>query len=467
MLKPSIDDYIKSDARVHLVGIGGVSMCSLAETLLHMNKTVTGSDVKAGDSTEMLKEKGVRIFIGHDAANIENAQYIVRTAAVHDDNPEIAAAMARGIPVFERAEAFGAIMKDYKNAVCVSGTHGKTTTSSMITYIAMAAGTDPSVMIGGHLNLLDGGYRVGGKDIFVLEACEYHNSFLRFFPTVAVILNVDADHMDFFGSLDDVSRSFRKFAQLVDEKSGTVVANYDDYNTRKCIEGLNRRIITFGFSEQADVRAVNLSYKNCLPTFDIAYKNVVITAVGLLIPGRHNVMNALAACAAAFAAGLPADAVFRGLTSFTGVERRFEYKGQYNGAVIYDDYAHHPSEIKALLDAAFEMAYDRVIVVFQPHTYTRTKAFFEDFIKELSRPDVLIMADIYAAREKNVVGISSADLVEKIKGAVYIPQYESIVDYLKAIAKPGDLVITVGAGEMNLISHSLAVQGSGIPKIQK
>ena len=454
----TINQCIQPGARAHLVGIGGISMFSLAEILLERGLHVTGSDARHSEAIDEMTAMGIPIAIGHAAENLGQVDFVVRTAAVHDDNPEIVAARSRGIPVYERAQAFGAIMRDYRQAACVAGTHGKTTTTSMLSCIALAAGIDPSLMIGGVLPLIHSAHRVGKGDTIILEACEYCNSFLSFCPTIAVVLNVEADHLDFFKDLADISRSFRAFAERTPEKEGVVIFNADDGNTVECLAGIDRKTLTFGLGEAAQVRAQRIAYENGLPAFDITREGDVLCRVKLLVPGEHNVRNALAAAAAALMLGLSADSIERGLSSYTGAERRFDYRGQYNGAVVYDDYAHHPSELHALFDAAEQMKAEggRLICAFQPHTYTRTKAFFEDFVRELSRPDLTVLADIYAAREKNTVGVSSADLAQRIPGAVYLPGLDAITDYLRSVAREGDLILTVGAGELNRVADALA-----------
>lgn len=452
-----ISTYLTPGKRAHLVGIGGVSMAPLAEVLHGMGMVITGSDVRESATVKHLQSLGITVHIGHSAENLGDAELVIRTAAAHDDNPEISGARARNIPVFERAQAWGAIMRHYKNALCVSGTHGKTTTTSMCTHIIMAAGLDPTVMIGGTLPLLGAGHRVGHGDTIVLESCEYCNSFLSFFPTIAVILNVDADHLDFFKDLEDVEHSFRAFADLVPEKTGLIIANRDDHNTMVTLAGETRPILTFGLTE-GDVHAVNLTYDRGMPSFDVIYKGEAAAHVTLQIPGEHNVRNALAAAAAALSLGVPAEAIEKGLGAFRGAGRRFEKKGAYNGAVVYDDYAHHPSEVKALLDMATTLGYDRIICAFQPHTYSRTKALFHEFVEVLRQPDVTLVAEIFAAREDNDLGISSRDLVSEIPGSEYFPTLKALTARLKEIARPGDLILTVGAGDIYTAGEAL-VQG--------
>jgi len=449
------ENYMSPGRRGHLVGIGGVSMSSLAEVLADMGLNISGSDNQESPNVENLRKIGIPVHIGHDAANItDDVEFVVRTAAAHDDNPEIIAAREKKIPVFERTQAWGAISKDYDNALCISGTHGKTTTTSMCTHILMAAEKDPTVMLGGTLPLLNAGHRIGRGNTIIMESCEYYNSFLSFYPTVAVILNIEADHLDFFKDLEEVKRSFRIFASKVPE-DGYVVANLDDRNTMEAVEGIGRKVITFGMTEEADVYARNIAYRGTATTFDIFYKGRLFTDVTLHVPGIHNVKNALAATAAVICLGIRPYAVKYGLAGFNGAGRRFEYKGKYNGADVYDDYAHHPGELKALLDTLELLNFKRSIIVFQPHTYSRTAALFDDFVEQLKRPDVLLLAEIFAAREKNTIGISSSALADKIPNATFYPDFDSLENTLRAIARPGDVIFTVGAGDVYRIGEHL------------
>ena len=421
-----IRDYIVPGKRAHLVGIGGVSMCPLAEVLRGMGLHVQGSDMTESDTVRHLRSLGIPVAIGHNAENLGDCDLVVRTAAVHDSNPEIAGAVARGIPVYERAQAWGAIMQRYPNALCVAGTHGKTTTTSMCTHIFMAAEADPTVMIGGTLPLLHAGYRVGQGDTIILESCEYCNSFLSFFPTVAVILNVEEDHLDFFKDLADIQHSFRRFAELV-PPAGSVIVNADNASAMEAVAGLEHPIFTFGLDHAADCTAANLTEVDGRPVFDVMIRGEKYARVELHVYGHHNVLNALAAASAAWALGLPGHAVETGLASFTGAGRRFEHKGTYHGAEVYDDYAHHPDELHALFTTA---------------------KLFERFVEELKIPDVAILAEIFAAREQNTLGISSADLCRNIPGAVYCSTLDKAAAALRQAARPGDLILTVGAGDI-------------------
>ena len=450
MMHPTVDikTFFKPGTRVHLAGIGGVSMCPLAEVLAGMGLQVQGSDMSESDTVRQLRTQGIPVAVGHSAENLKDCALVIRTAAIHDDNPEIAGAIARGIPVYERAQAWGAIMQHYQNAVCISGTHGKTTTTSMATHIFMAAQADPTVMIGGTLPLLHSGYRVGRGDTIILESCEYCNSFLNFFPTVAVILNVEADHLDFFKDLADIEHSFHAFADLVPQR-GYIISNADDPGAREAVKGLSHPVFTFGIADpDADCTAHNVAFHDGCPTFDVVIRGETYAHVELHIAGRHNILNSLAAASAAYVLGIPGSAVEEGLATFHGAGRRFERKGTFHGADVFDDYAHHPAELHALLTTAQSMGYERVICAFQPHTYTRTKALFDDFVRELQLPDVTILAEIYAAREKNDIGISSQDLAAKIPGAVYCSTLDQVADQLAKLARPGDLILTVGAGDI-------------------
>lgn len=441
--------------RIHLVGIGGVSMRPLAIVLRDRGMEITGSDMNASVSTEELKAHGITVYIGHQAKNIRGADCVVRTAAAHNDNPEIAAARAAGIPVFERAEAWGVLMQEYRNAICVAGTHGKTTTTSMITHIFMEAGRDPTVMIGGYLPLLHAGHRVGGGDTIIAESCEYCNSFHNFSPTVAVINNIEEDHLDFFRDLAEIKASFRHFAQLI-PASGVIIANGDDANTADALQGLS--YLRFGLGEQNDVHPENISadWQHCT----VICGGKPYCELSLAVHGKFNLINALGACAVAWYMGIDGEAAAQGLAGFSGAGRRLEFKGRCNGADVYDDYAHHPHEVRALLEAVGTMGYQRVIMAFQPHTFTRTKALFEQFVEELQVPDVLVLAEIYAARERNTLNIHSSDLAARIPGALCFDTLPEVSAYLRSIARPGDIILTVGAGDIYKAGESICEQNT-------
>lgn len=433
--------YLVPGKHIHLVGIGGVSMRPLGLILNDMGMIVTGSDMNSSVSTDELIAKGIHVSIGHEESNVVGADCVIRTAAAHNDNPEIAAARSLGIPTFERAEAWGVIMQSYKNAVCISGTHGKTTATSMVTHILMEANFDPTVMIGGYLPLLRAGHRVGKGDTIILESCEYCDSFLNFFPTLAVILNVEADHLDYFKDLAAVQKSFRQFAQL---STGGILANGDDPHVLQTLVGMD--YVSFGLKPSNRVTAVNVC--SDWRHLDVVCDGQFYCHLDLKVLGRHNALNSLAAAGAAWMLGVPGEAVAKGLATFSGAERRMQFKGKYNGADIYDDYAHHPDELAATIEAIRSMEYRRIILAFQPHTYTRTKALFGDFIRELKKADVPVLAEIYAARERNTIGISSKDLVRCIPGSVYCETLPQVTQCLKEMAREGDVILTVGAGDI-------------------
>ena len=457
--------YVNSKKRCHLVGIGGVSMSPLAEILHNKGIDVTGSDITKCSAIDDLRTLGIEIAIGHHPKNISGAEYVIRTAADREDNSEIKAAREQGIPVFERAQVWGHIMREYKDAICISGAHGKTTTTSMVSHILLAADVDPTIMIGGTLPALESGCHVGTGDIIVLESCEYYNSFHNFHPTLAVILNIDTDHLDFFKNLDGLKSSFCKFASLV-PADGHIVCNGDDKNTMDALAPLGRKLITFGFGEKAQgtgapirVRGVGKSVSGRNPYMDVLCDGKPKCRITLQIPGKHNLLNALAATAVSLCIGIPPDIIEKGLHDYTGVGRRFEYKGSYNGADVYDDYAHHPCELHALLDAVATIAaYKRVILAFQPHTYSRTKALFSEFAEELKRPDIVYLAEIYAARETNDIGITSGDLADAVPGVRCIPEFDKLTEEIGSIAREGDIILTVGAGDIYEVGEALVLR---------
>lgn len=444
----NIENFFAPGKHVHLVGIGGVSMRPLGLVLKGMGMLVTGSDMNASVSTDELISKGIAVSIGHCADNIKGADCVIRTAAAHNDNPEIAAARAAGIPVFERAQAWGHIMKSYKNAICISGTHGKTTTTSMVTHIMMEAQCDPTVMIGGYLPLLHAGHRVGNGDTIILESCEYCDSFLNFFPTLAVVLNIEEDHLDYFKDLGDIEKSFHKFAEIA---SSGILANGDDANTVDAMKGLH--YVSFGLGEHNVVHVENIT--DDYRSYDVICDGEFYCHLRLGVVGRHNALNALAAAGTAWMLGVPGEVAARGIASFHGAGRRMEFKGKFNGADIYDDYAHHPGELAATIEAVRTMGYKRIVVAFQPHTYTRTKALFDDFVRELKKPDQVVLAEIYAARERNTIGISSADLAEQIPGAVFCETLPEVTEWLRENAREGDVILTVGAGDIYRAGEAL------------
>ncbi len=445
---------------VHFIGIGGISMSGLAEILLEKGFTISGSDSKESDLTDILTSKGATIFYGQKAENIiPGIQLVVYTAAIHEDNPEFAEAKARQLPMLSRAQLLGQIMDNYEKSIAVAGTHGKTTTTSMISEILMAAKADPTISVGGILPSIGGNLRVGASSIFVSEACEYTNSFLNFRPKYSIILNVEAEHLDFFKDLDDIRHSFRKFAgnTLAD---GATIINGEISNYEELTHNLPQEIITYGFDSSFDFYATDVTYnEKACPAFTVMHHDKKVADIQLSVPGRHNASNALAAVALAVTMGLDTDAIVRGLDAFGGANRRFQYKGTVDGVTVIDDYAHHPTEIRATLSAAENYPHQRLVLVFQPHTYSRTKAFLDDFADVLSMADVVVLADIFAAREQNTYGVSSKDILSRLKAkgteAYYFPSFEEIEKFLLKNCVNGDLLITMGAGNIVEIGEAL------------
>jgi UDP-N-acetylmuramate--alanine ligase len=452
-------DFNKPEA-IHFIGIGGISMSGLAEILIDEGFTVTGSDANESDLTRHLEAKGAKVAYGQRAENItDEIDVVVYTAAVHPDNPEFISATEMGLHILTRAELLGQMMKNYENSIAVSGTHGKTTTTSMITEILLSADTDPTISVGGILNSISGNIRVGGPDLFVTEACEYTNSFLSFYPTTEVILNIEADHLDFFKDLEEIRHSFRLFAEKLPE-NGLLVINKDIEHMEDIIEGLPCKVITFGKDQGSRYQANNIRYDELArASYELVVDGEVIDTVTLGVSGEHNVYNSLAAAAVSFELGISLELIQKGLKRFTGTNRRFEKKGEVSGVTIIDDYAHHPQEIRATLETAKHYPHKKLWVVFQPHTYTRTRAFLDEFAESLSLADEVILADIYAARETDNLGISSKDIVERIekKGVKvhYIPSFEEIETFILENCIHGDLLITMGAGDIVKVGENL------------
>lgn len=450
----------KKPAAIHFIGIGGISMSGLAEILLGEGFKVSGSDSHKSELTEHLEAKGALVYYGQRASNIKDGiDVAVYTAAVHSDNPEYMEVIEREIPILSRAELLGQMMKNYSNAIAISGTHGKTTTTSMVTEILLAAEKDPTISVGGILNSIGGNIRVGGAELFVTEACEYTNSFLSFYPTMEAILNIEEDHLDFFKDIEDIRRSFRLFAEKL-PKEGLLVINSDIDRYEELTEGLCCRIATCGTSPDSTYSAVDISYDEyARPTFTLTVRGQKTDTIFLGVPGEHNVYNALAAVAIAAELDIPIEQIKKGLRNFTGTNRRFEKKGELAGITIIDDYAHHPHEIAATLAAAKNYPHRKIWCVFQPHTYTRTKAFLEEFAESLSMADEVILADIYAARETDNLGVSSRDIADRIlqKGtkAYYIPSFDEIETFILENCIHGDLLITMGAGDIVKVGEKL------------
>lgn len=445
---------------VHFIGIGGISMSGLAEILLKEKFTVSGSDNKRSPLTEHLEAAGADIFYGQKASNIiEGIDVVVYTAAIHEDNEEYQAAVAKGLPMLSRAELLGQLMTNYEIPIAISGTHGKTTSTSMLSHILLAADKDPTISVGGILKAIGGNIRVGDSEIFVTEACEYTNSFLHFFPKIGVILNIDEDHLDFFKDLDDIRNSFHEFARLL-PADGTLIISGDIPDLGELTTDLSCQVVTYGCDSSLDYAATNIAHNKLgEASFDFVKNGEFVDRIELSVNGDHNVSNALAALAVADKLGIPVQDSRRGLKEFTGTNRRFEYKGEAFGVTIIDDYAHHPTEITATLTAAKHYPHREIWCVFQPHTYTRTKALFPEFVEALSHADHMILADIYAARETDTLGISSKDIADELKAkgcdSYYFPDFEKIEDFCRENCQKGDLLITMGAGDVVNIGEAL------------
>ena len=442
----NIDSVLKNAKTIHFIGIGGSGMCPLAEILHHEGYTLTGSDNNYTDTLQRIMDLGIEVTMGQSADNIKNPDMIVYTAALLPDNPELCAAKASGIPTFERSKLFGAITRMYDNAICVCGTHGKTTVTSMITQILYLSDKDPSAVIGGTLPLIGAHGIVGKSENIVCEACEFVDTFLDLSPDVSVILNIDEDHLDYFKTLENIIKSFRKFAQLTTKK---LIVNGDDENSMKAVEGLDTPIITFGTSDKCDYYATDITLeRGAFPRYKVNYKDTDFGYIQLSVPGMHNVLNSLSAIAAGIDAGATPEQCIAALEKFTGAGRRFEILDKCNGITIADDYAHHPAELKVTLEATMKMGYKNVWAVFQPFTYSRTSILFDDFVEVLKIPDKLVMSEIMGSREVNTYGIYTSQLAEKIPDSVWFNTFEEIVDYVYKNASDGDLVITLGCGDI-------------------
>ncbi len=454
---------LSPDSHIHFIGIGGISMSGLAMIMINNGFHVTGSDRSKSHITDKLESIGAVVFEGHKAENIKGANLIVHTAAVHEDNPEIIAAKSQNIPLITRAEFLGAIMKLYKNAVGVSGTHGKTTTTGMLTHALIYSQKDPTVSIGGELDIIGGNIKTGNSPYFVTEACEYTNSFLEFFPTIAVITNIEADHLDFFSGLPEIKESFRKFAYLTNG-IGSVVACGSDENITDALKNADLDIKYYGIGKSFEYNAQNITYKFGYPCYDVYHNDELIYSVSLKVPGEHNILNSLAVTAVCDILGCDMEKAKEGIESFSGAHRRFEKKGEYLGATIFDDYAHHPTEIKATLNSAKEFGAKRLWCIFQPHTYTRTKHLWNEFCESFDAVDKLIITDIYAARELPD-GVTkpenlASDIANRGVDARFIKTFDEIKDILKSELSDGDLVFTMGAGNVVDIADDIVTARS-------
>lgn len=435
--------------KIHFMGIGGSGMSPIAEILHHKGFQVTGSDINESDTLQRVRSWGVRVLTGQKAENITDIQpeLVVYSAAVKPENPELMAAQEKGIPTVERSVMLGIVTEHYPNSTAIAGTHGKTTTTAMLTQIMMTGKKDPSAIIGGQLPLIGSNAQIGQSDIMICEACEFVDTFLQLYPKVSVILNVDADHLEYFHTLERIIESFHQFASQTQE---TIFINGDDPNVRKAVEGItDKKIITFGMKESNDYSAVGIvDEPKALEQFTLTYQGKPLADIQLSVPGKHNIMNALAAAATAHYYGVDPQAIAKGLHEFTGVHRRFELLGTFHGVTVADDFAHHPTELTATLDAAMQMGFREVWAVFQPHTFSRTYLLLDDFAKALQIPDHVVMTEILAVREVNTYGIQVQDLANKVPGSCWFPSFDKISDYVIEHAQSGDLILTLGGGDI-------------------
>ncbi len=447
-----MEDFLTGKKHIHFIGIGGSGMYPLAQILHSKGFYLTGSDNNETETLELVRKMGIPVFIGQCAENIEGADLIVYTAAIMNDNPELIAARESGVTTVERADLLGLITGRYGNSICVSGTHGKTTTSSMLTQIFLSEKVDISAVIGGKLKSIGGSGVAGSSDTMVCEACEFMDHFLKLSVDVAVILNVDEDHLDYFKNLDNIIASFRKFCN---NASKAVIINGDDENSMKAVEGVKGKdIITFGHSNKNMWYPENIVHSGNLETsFDIMFKGSLFCKAVIHVPGEHNVINAVAAAAAAQYSGVSAEGIAKGLDEFKGAGRRFEKYGEYNGITIVDDYGHHPAEIAATLKTAKGMSFKRVWAVHQPFTYSRTFILMDDFAKALSIADKVVLTEIMGSREKNTYNVYAKDLCDKIDGCVWFPEFEQVADYVYKNAEEGDLIITLGCGDVYKVAR--------------
>lgn len=446
-------------SHVHFVGIGGISMSALALILKNLGYNISGSDMKTSNITDNLSKKDIPIYIGHASSNVAGADLVVYTAAIKQDNPEIINAKSLNIQTIERSTLLGEIMKKYKYSIGVSGTHGKTTTTSMISLILLSANYDPTIAVGGEVISIGGNLKLGNSEYFVTEACEYVESFLKFHPYIGIILNIDEDHLDYFKDIEHITNAFVSYAKLIPE-NGFLIINNDDSRAQRVINQSSCNIVSYGINSPSNFTARNIIFDlNGLPEFDVFMTNTHIGSIKLSIPGIHNVYNALAAIACAMSLGVNFEDCTNGLSNFVGVKRRFEIKGTFDKVTVIDDYAHHPTEVKATLSAALKYPHNKIWCIFQPHTYTRTKALLKEFSEAFYDVDKIIIIDIYAAREKDPGDIHSKDLVEKLKNngkdAIYINNTEDVCKYILENSNENDVVITMGAGDVCKVGDML------------
>ena len=456
---PNIE-RLKKYNKIHMVGIGGVSMSGIAEILVNWGFTVTGSNNVENENTKKLEKAGIKVFIGHNAENVVGSDVVVHTAAVKDDNIELKTAKNLGIPTIERADFLGEITRCFSDTITIAGTHGKSTTTSMVSLCFLEANQDPSIQVGADLSQIGGNYKVGNSEHFIIESCEYVESFLKFSPKSEIILNIDNDHLDYFKTFENVKNAFVKYVKLL-PNDGVLVVNGDDKNCLDLPQYTHAKALTYGITNKnVDFFAVNIVFDNDgFPEFDVYSHDKFYERIKLHIPGMHNVLNALGCIALCNEYGLSSTDIKNGLSKFTGVGRRFEFKGKVNNASVYDDYGHHPTEIVATAKALMNKKYNQSWVVFQPHTYSRTKLLMDDFAKALLNFDNIILLDIYAARENNTYNVSSEDLANKIKtlgkNALFIKDFDECVSYLKSHVHENDIIITQGAGTVTEIGGKL------------
>lgn len=447
------DNILENVKRIHFIGIGGSGMCPLAEILMSEGFEIQGSDMNEGETLDKIKSYGIPVFMGHRAENIDGAQLIVYSAAVKEDNPERKAARERGIPELERSVMLGVVSRRYNRSIGVSGTHGKTSTTGMLTQTLIGAGFDPSAIIGGKLPFIGGNSYVGHSDIIVCEACEYVDSFLEMTPYISIILNVDADHLDYFKNLDNIKKSFNKFAH---QTTKLVIYNGDDQNTVDCLTDVDIEKLSYGISDSNDYYAANISSdKGVHEKFDLMYRGEKLAEIRLMVPGRHNIYNALAAAAAAHYLGASPESIAENLSKFGGVHRRFEILGNPCGVTVADDFAHHPTELTATLNAAMKMGFNKVWAVFQPHTFSRTAMLLDDFAEALKIPDEAIISAILPVRETNTYNIYNTDLGAKVPGSKCIDTFEDITKYVTENAREGDLILTMGGGNVYMCANMI------------
>lgn len=448
------ENLLKTRKHIHFIGIGGSGMFPMVQILHSEGFYITGSDNNETETTKIERKMGIPVTLGQAAENIEGADLIVYTAAIMSDNPELIAAKASGVPCLERSDMLGLLTRRYSKAVCVAGTHGKTTTSAMIAQTLLEGGFDPSAFIGGKVKALGGSGRAGKSNIFVVEACEFVDTFLKLSNDISVILNIDNDHLDYFGSIENSIKSFRKFAS---NSTGPVIVNGDDANTMKAVDGLDKEIITFGWSNKNDYYAADVRFLGGAKSgYTLMHHGKPICEIRLSIPGKHNILNSMACAVVCLYLGMNPEEMAEHIDKFPGAGRRFEILGEVNGVTIADDYAHHPTEIAATLKAAKEMDFHEVWAVFQPFTYSRTALLMDDFVTALSVADHVVMSEIMGSREKNTYNIYTRDLAEKIPGSVWFNTFKEMADYTMSHAKPGDLVITLGCGDVYKCAYIMA-----------